>query len=154
MPQATCRSRVLWILHVRAHEGAREIHNRWMLYVRAHEGAREIHNRSPTCKGLQFARNRSIIIYCYYLHLILALIFSWMFYLQDQWKTHKGPLHEQQLLYVVDDLCRFILHDVVHIDGYFVHPEHELSTDSKYRSLCQWDNQQLRAGNSSISQKK
>ena len=92
-----------------------------------------------------------IIAYSYCLHLILALIFSWMFYLQDQRETHKGPLHEQQLLYVVDDLCRFILHDVVHIDEYFVHPEHKLSTDSKYRSLRQWDNQQLRAGYSSIS---
>ena len=51
-----------------------------------------------------------------------------------------GPLHERQRLNVVDDLCRFILHEVVHIDGYFVHPEHELSTDSKYRSLRQWDN--------------
>ena len=137
MPQATCRFRVLWILH-----------------VRAHEEAREIHNESPICKGLQFARNRSIIANCYCLHLILALIFSWIFYLQDQRETHKGQLHEQQLLYVVDDLCRFILHEVVHIDGYFVHPEHELSTDSKYGSLHLWDNQQLRASYSSISQKK
>ena len=137
MSQATCRFRVLWILH-----------------VRAHEGAREIHNRSPTCNGLQFASNRSIIAYCYCLHLILALIFSWIFYLQDQRETHEGPLHEQQLLHVVDNLCHFILHEVVHIDGYFVHPEHELSTDSKYRSLRQWDNQLLRAGYSSISQKK
>ena len=117
MPQATGRFRVLWILH-----------------VRAHEGAREIHNRSPTCKGLQFASNRSIIAYCYCLHLILALIFSWMFYLQDKQETHKSQLHEQQLLYVIDDLCRFILHEVVHIDGYFVHPELELSTPSMGQS--------------------
>ena len=67
---------------------------------------------------------------------------------------YQGPLHEQQLLNVADDLCRFILHEVVHIDGYFIHPEHELSTDPKYRSLRQWDNQQLRAGYNSISQKK
>ena len=77
-----------------------------------------------------------------------------MFYLQDKQETHKSQLHEQQLLNVVDDLCRFILHEVVHIDGYFVQPEHELSTDSKYRSLRQWDNQQLRAGYNSINQKK
>ena len=77
-----------------------------------------------------------------------------MLYLQAQREQYQGPLHEQQLLYVVDDLCRFILHDVVHIDEYFVHPEHELSTDSKYRSLRQWDNQQLRAGYSSITHKK
>ena len=77
-----------------------------------------------------------------------------MFYLQASREKHQGPLHERQLLNVVDDLCPFILHEVVHIDGYFVHPEHELSTDSKYRSLRQWDNQQLRADYSSISQKK
>jgi len=77
-----------------------------------------------------------------------------MFYLQASREKHQGPLHERQLLNVVDDLCRFILHEVVHIDGYFVYPEHELSTDSKYRSLRQWDNQQLRAGYNSISQKK
>ena len=77
-----------------------------------------------------------------------------MFYLQASREKHQGPLHERQLLNVVDDLCRFILHEVVHIDGYFVHPEHELSTDSKYRSLRQWDNQQLRAGYSSISKEK
>ena len=77
-----------------------------------------------------------------------------MFYLQASQEEHQGPLHERQLLNVVDDLCRFIFHEVVHIDGYFVHIEYELSTDSKYRSLRQWDNQQLRAGYSSISQKK
>ena len=71
-----------------------------------------------------------------------------------QREKHQGPLHEQQLLNVVDYLYRFILYEVVHIDGYFVHPEHELSIDSKYRSLRQWDNQQLRTGYSSNSQKK
>ena len=50
-----------------------------------------------------------------------------MFYLQAPQKKQQGPLHGQQLLYVVDDLCRFILYEVVHIDGYFGHPEHELS---------------------------
>ena len=77
-----------------------------------------------------------------------------MFYLRAPREKYQGPLHGAQLLNVVDDLCRFILHEVVHIDGYFVHSEHELSTDSKYRSLRQWDNQQLRADYISISQKK
>ena len=53
--------------------------------------------------------------------------------------------------FLVDDLCRFILHEVVHIDGQFVHPEHELSTDPKYASLRQWDNQLLRAAHSTPS---
>ena len=59
------------------------------------------------------------------MRLTLGLIFPWIFYLHDQRPTHEGPLHEQQLLHIVDDLCRFILHEVVHIDGEFVHPEHE-----------------------------
>ena len=49
-----------------------------------------------------------------------------MFYLQAPQEKYQGPLHEAQLLSVVDDLCHSILHEVVHIDGYFVHPEHEL----------------------------
>ena len=65
---------------------------------------------------------------------------------------HVSPLHEQQLLFIVDDLCRFILHEVVHIGGEFVHPEHELSLDPKYASLRQWENQELRASSSSVSQ--
>ena len=67
---------------------------------------------------------------------------------------HVSPLHEQQLLFIVDDLCHFILHEVVHIDGEFVHPGHELSTDPKYASLRQWENQDLRAGTSSVTQRK
>ena len=92
-----------------------------------------------------------IIAYSYCLHLILALIFSWMFYLQDQRKTHKGPIHEQQLLHIVDDLCRFILHEVVHIDGEFVQIINRPKI-CKLASLRQWDNQALRASNSSVSQ--
>ena len=63
------------------------------------------------------------------------VILEWISYFQDQRPLHNGPLHEQQLLFIVDDLCRFILHEVVHIGGEFVHPEHELSLDPKYASL-------------------
>ena len=63
-------------------------------------------------------------------------------------------LRRQQLLFIVDDLCRFILHEVVNINGEFVHPEHELSTDPKYASLHHWENQELRAGTSSVTQRK
>ena len=87
------------------------------------------------------------------MHLTLGLILEWISYFQDQWPTHVSPLHEQLLL-IVDDLCRFILHEVVHIDGEFVHPGHELSTDPKYASLRQWENQDLRAGSTSVSQQK
>ena len=86
------------------------------------------------------------------MHLTFGLILEWISYFQDQRPLHKGPLHAQQLLFIVDDLCRFILHEVVHIAGEFVHPGHELSTDPKYASLRQWDNQALRASNSSVSQ--
>ena len=81
----------------------------------------------------------------------IGLILEWIS-LQDQRPLHNDALHERQLLWIVDDLCRIILHEVVHIDGEFVHPEHELSTDPKYASICQWDNQALRAANSSVSQ--
>ena len=88
------------------------------------------------------------------MHLTLGLILEWILYFQDQRPTHEGPLHEQQLLFIGDDLCCFILHEVVHIDGECVHPEHELSTDPTFASLRQWDNQELRADNSSITQRK
>ena len=88
------------------------------------------------------------------MHLTLGLILEWISYFQDQRPLHNGPLHEKQLLFIVDNLCRFILHEVVYIDGEFVHPEYELSTDPKYASLRQWDNQALRDGNSSVSQYK
>ena len=64
------------------------------------------------------------------------LNFEWISYFQDQRPLHKGPLHEQQLLFIIDDLCHFILHEVVHIDGEFVHPEHELSADPEFASVC------------------
>ena len=32
---------------------------------------------------------------------------------------HGGQLHERQLLNVVDDLCRFVLHEVVNVEGKF-----------------------------------
>jgi hypothetical protein len=32
-------------------------------------------------------------------------------------RRHEEQLHEQQLLNVVTDLCRFILHEVVHVRG-------------------------------------
>jgi len=88
------------------------------------------------------------------LHLTRGLILEWISYFQDQRPLHKGPLHEQQILFIVDDLCRFILHAVVHIDGEFVHPKHELSTDPKFASLRQWDNQELRTSTSSVTQRK
>jgi len=127
MPQATYWFRVLRIL-----------------CVRVHEGAREIHRRSRTCKGLFSAIHNCIL-------LLLASYIGSIYSLQDQQETHKNSLHEEQLLHVVDNLCRFILHEVVHIHGQFVHPEHELSTDPKYASLCQWDNQLLRAPHSTPS---
>ena len=88
------------------------------------------------------------------MHLTLGLILEWISYFQDQRPLHIGQLHEKQLLFIVDDLCRFILHEVVNINGEFVHPEHELSTDPKDASLHHWENQELRAGTSSVTQRK
>jgi len=88
------------------------------------------------------------------LHLTLGLILEWISYFQDQRPLHNDALYERQLFWIVDDLCRFILHEVVHIGGEFVHLEHELSTDPKYAGLRQWENQNLRAGTSSVTQRK
>jgi hypothetical protein len=59
-----------------------------------------------------------------------------------------GALHEKQLLEA--DLCRFIMHKVIHPEGIFFQKDHELATNPKYISLHDWVNQQHRAASSSI----
>jgi hypothetical protein len=61
-----------------------------------------------------------------------------------------GRLHEKQLLHVVDDLCRFIIHEVVNVRGKFFHEAQDLATEDKYIGLCEWDNQRHRATSSSV----
>ena len=56
-------------------------------------------------------------------------------------ELHSRQLHERQLLNVVDDLCRFILHEVVNIKGKFFEVTQDLATDDKYISLREWHNQ-------------
>ena len=58
-------------------------------------------------------------------------------------------LQEKQLLNVVDDLCRFIMHEVVNVRGKFFHELQDLATENKYIGLRQWENQQHRAATSS-----
>jgi len=58
-------------------------------------------------------------------------------------------LHEKQLLNVVDDLSRFILHEVVNVKGKFFHEAQDFATDDKYIGLLGWHNQQHRAATSS-----
>ena len=53
---------------------------------------------------------------------------------------HCGQLHEKQLLNVVDDLRRFILHEVVNVKGKFSDETQQLAMDDKYISLCEWHN--------------
>jgi hypothetical protein len=55
--------------------------------------------------------------------------------LQIQPRRHEEQLHEQQLLNVVADLCYFILHEVIHVMGYFIHPKHELATEKNTQVL-------------------
>ena len=50
-------------------------------------------------------------------------------------------LHERQLLNVLDDLCRFILREVVNVKGNFFDETQELAMDDKYLSLHEWHNQ-------------
>ena len=54
---------------------------------------------------------------------------------------HDEELHEKQLLNVVDDLSRFILHEVVNVRGKFFHEAQDLATDDKYIGLREWDDQ-------------
>jgi hypothetical protein len=65
-------------------------------------------------------------------------------------KKEHGPLHEKQLLEVVADLCRFIMHEVIHPEGTFFQKDHKLALDPKYISLRDWANQQHCAASSSI----
>ena len=51
---------------------------------------------------------------------------------------HGGQLHERQFLNVVDDLCRFILHEVVNVEGKFFDETSDLATNDKYLSLNEW----------------
>jgi len=62
---------------------------------------------------------------------------------------HNEQLHEKQLLNIVDDLCRFILREVVNVRGKFFHEAQDLATDEKYIGLREWHNQWHRATNSS-----
>nr|TKW26745.1 hypothetical protein SEVIR_3G210300v2 [Setaria viridis] len=55
-------------------------------------------------------------------------------------------LHEQQLLNIGADLCRFILREAVNPMGTYYHPEHELAQEDKYVSLRKWENQEYRQG--------
>ena len=61
---------------------------------------------------------------------------------------HQTQLHEQQLLNIVADLCRFILREAVHVVILFTL---NMTTDKKYESLRQWEAQHLRAGSSSVN---
>jgi hypothetical protein len=51
-----------------------------------------------------------------------------------------GQLHEKQLLEVIADLCRFGMHEVIHPMGIFFSKDHELATDPKCISVCEWVN--------------
>ena len=64
-------------------------------------------------------------------------------------EEHDTQLNEQQLLNVVDDLIRFIMHEVVNVRGKFFHEVQDLATEDKYIRLRKWENQQHRAATSS-----
>ena len=67
-------------------------------------------------------------------------------------KAHT-QLHEEYLLNVVVDLCRFILCEAVNVRVKYFYDAQELAMDSIYISLCGWENQEHRAGSSSASRK-
>jgi len=63
---------------------------------------------------------------------------------------HGVQLHEKELLNVVDDLCRFIMHEVVNMRGKFFHEVQDLATDDKYIGLREWDNKLHRVATSRV----
>ena len=63
--------------------------------------------------------------------------------------THGVQLHEKEILNVVDDLCRFIMHEVVNVTGKLFHEAQDLVTEDKYIGLREWDNQLHRVDTSS-----
>ena len=65
-------------------------------------------------------------------------------------EEHDTQLNEQQLLNVVDDLIRFIMHEVVNVRGKFFHELQDLATENKYIGLREWHNQGHRAASSSV----
>ena len=65
-------------------------------------------------------------------------------------ETHSGQPQEKHLLNVVDDLCHFIMHEMVNVRGKFFHEAQELAMENKYIGLREWHNQVHRAASSSI----
>jgi hypothetical protein len=68
----------------------------------------------------------------------------------DSSNKEHGALHEKQLLEVIADLCRFIMHEMIHPEGIFFQKDYELATDPKYISLYDWANQKHSAASSSV----
>ena len=69
--------------------------------------------------------------------------------MQTHPEEHGSLLQEKQLLNVVNDLCCFIMHEVVNARGKFFDEVQDLATDDIYIGLREWENQQHRAATSS-----
>ena len=61
-----------------------------------------------------------------------------------------GQLQEKQLLEVVTNLCRFIMHEVINPKGTFYDKHSELATKTKYLGIREWENKKHRASSSSV----
>ena len=70
--------------------------------------------------------------------------------MQDHPPRNYGILHEKQLLEVVADLCRFIMHEVINPKRTFYDKHGELAMESKYLGLCEWENKKHCASSSSV----
>ena len=65
-------------------------------------------------------------------------------------EKHVGQLHGKELPNVVDDLCHFIMHEVINVRGKFFHEAQELAVEDKYIGLYGWHNQRHSAASSSV----
>ena len=64
---------------------------------------------------------------------------------------HGVQLHEKELLNVVDDLCRFIMHEVVNVNGKFFDETQDLATNDKYLSLRELSGTNLGTVNANLA---
>ena len=70
--------------------------------------------------------------------------------MQDNPPRNIGQLHERQLIEVVADLCRFIMHEVINPKRTFYDKHSELAMESKYLGLREWENKKHCASSSSV----
>ena len=108
----------------------------WVLHMRAHEDTWKIHNWSLSCKEIFFIRDICVCAFCFCVYLALGLIF---FNCRFGLQSTIDKLHEK-VLNVDAGLCRFIMHKWSTHMRELCHPKYDLATEEKYIDICEWEN--------------